>query len=130
MNSYTVWVVDDNILELKVAEKMFKKVGASSLLRTVPSGKECVDLLTCIRNEAEYPDLILLDLNMPELNGFDTLVQIRNLEKIPKHLKVIIFTNSDDIEDRSKAIKLGANDFISKPASPNDYATLLESLLE
>lgn len=77
------------------------------------SGQQALDLLTRL---AELPDLILLDLNMPGLSGFDVLTQIRQ-SVAWAHLPVVIFTTSREALDQARAVALGATAFISKPAT-------------
>lgn len=71
---------------------------------------------------SEYPTLILLDLNMPRLNGFETLAAIK--EQWP-HIPVIILTTSTHPLDREKALRLGADAFLTKP---DDFDRLTEVL--
>src|SRR5215472_4175102 len=67
-------------------------------------------------NRAEYPapDLMLLDLNMPGISGFDVLIWVRKQPGLSL-LRVIVLTTSDDVRDVNLAYQLGANSFIIKP---------------
>lgn len=73
----------------------------------------------------EHPTLILLDLNMPRMNGFETLIAIKQHWK---RLPVIILTTSDNQRDREKAMQLGADDFLTKPGDFNRLNEVLASI--
>jgi putative two-component system response regulator len=79
---------------------------------TIPSGKKLFKVLDMIK-----PDLILLDVNMPEMDGYETL---RRLKENPAHagVPVIFLTATNDIDNEPKYRALGAIDCISKPFSP------------
>lgn len=77
--------------------------------------------------EKQTPDLILLDLMLPFLNGFELLGLIRNQLKLDIPVVVISSTPLQTII--TKSLDMGANDFISKPFNPNDLLTRLEKLL-
>lgn len=84
------------------------------------NGREALQLLTA----KPYPDLIFLDLNMPVMNGFDCLQEIRrqsHLDDIP----VIIFTTTNEHSAIKRTHDLGANAFLKKP---NDFSTILNKL--
>ncbi len=75
--------------------------------------------------EAEDPDLILLDLNMPQMTGFELLGRIREFSGVP----VIFVTASGQTEDMVKALRDGADDFVSKPFSPEALLARIEASL-
>jgi methyl-accepting chemotaxis protein/CheY-like chemotaxis protein len=77
---------------------------------TVNSGKAALDLFF----QGYTPGLVLLDLNMPEMGGWDTYIRIRDLTKLHK-IPIAIYSTSDDPEDRAKAKEIGAVDFLHKP---------------
>lgn len=88
----------------------------------VGNGEEA---LAFLQNSPPYedvprPDLILLDLNLPKLTGFELLARMRahaELSAIP----VVVFTSSALAADRRKSLELGANDFITKPSNLDDF---------
>jgi methyl-accepting chemotaxis protein len=77
---------------------------------TVSSGKQALDLFF----QGYVPNLVLLDLSMPEMGGWDTFIRIRDLSKLHK-TPIAIYTASDDPKDKAKARELGAVDYIQKP---------------
>lgn len=114
-----VLYVEDEESDRFLMQRAFANVGSERVLRTVNDGKAAVDYLT---SSAEYndrkthplPTLVLLDLNLPQVNGFDVLKWIR---AHPAHtsLPVVVFTSSEREEDRTRARALGATDFVKKP---------------
>ncbi len=73
----------------------------------------------------QLPDLILLDVMMPELNGFETLKLIREISTVP----VIMLTAKSEEEDRVKGLELGADDYITKPFSPRELVSRVRAVL-
>jgi two-component system sensor histidine kinase ChiS len=104
-----ILAVDDEPMNLEVLHDFLTP--ASYEVTTVSSGEKALGLIT-----AEKYDLVLLDLLMPELSGFDVCKKIRE-QYAPHELPVIIVTARNTVEDFIKAIQYGANDFIAKPFS-------------
>lgn len=105
----TVLVVDDDLQMLKTAALLLSEQYVVSLAR---SGREALDMLC----GGERPDLILLDVRMPELDGYETIQAIHQLlgeATIP----VIFLTGLTEEEDELKGLQLGAVDYIRKPFS-------------
>ena len=76
-------------------------------------------------------DLIFLDVDMPEVNGWDTLEFINDLEELQKQdAKVVMVTGRSTDADRERANKLGAYDFVSKPFDTEEMIALMEGLIE
>jgi len=75
------------------------------------------------------PNLVLLDLNMPEMGGWDTYLRIRNLTQLHK-VAIAIYTTSDDPKDRAKAQEMGAVDFIQKPCKQRELLDRIEKILQ
>jgi len=91
---------------------------------TVNSGKEALGLFF----KGYVPHLVLLDLNMPEMGGWDTFIRIRDISKLHK-TPIAIYTTSDDPEDRAKAQELGAVDYIHKPANKKEMLERVTKLV-
>jgi DNA-binding response OmpR family regulator len=74
------------------------------------------------------PDIILSDLNVPGLDGFSFLEQVRN-SGFFKNIPFIILSGKDDIENRIKCLEAGADDFINKPFNPRELDARLKNIL-
>jgi len=107
-----VIVIDDEETVLTLTKGM---LGEEYDVSTANSGKKALNMFF----QGYIPDLVLLDLNMPEMGGWDTYLRIRDLSRLHK-TPIIIHSVSDDKEDREKARELGASDFIQKPVKKSE----------
>ena len=110
------WVIvaDDDVANLKVAGHILSK--SNMRVTALKSGQALLDYTS----ENGKPDLILLDVMMPEMNGFETLEKLRQREKLAgeEPVPVIFLTADDNDESEMKGLSLGAMDFIKKPLNP------------
>ena len=107
MSSAKILVVDDDILLLKFIEELLKDLYEVSLAK---SGRLALRYL----EKGGLPDLILLDVDMPDMDGFETLLKLQGIEagcKVP----VIYLTGLSDAESEVRGLSLGAMDYIRKP---------------
>jgi len=117
----TILVVDDQPTHLTATKAMLEK---DYQVATAKSGKEALSLFY----GGLVPNVILLDLVMPDMDGWDTyerLKSISNLHKVP----VAFFTSSDNPDDRVKAQQMGAADYISKPVNKSDLLERIRKIL-
>lgn len=116
-----ILLVDDNLANLKLASNLLKDHYKVSLTK---SGIQALEF--CEKNK---PDLILLDIEMPDMDGFETIKQLKrdpNTKKIP----VIFLTGNNDSEIEVKGFEYGAVDFIIKPFSQNSMLHRIEMHLQ
>ena len=73
----------------------------------------------------QLPDLVILDVMMPELDGFETLALLREISTVP----VIMLTVKADEDDRVRGLELGADDYITKPFSPRELTSRVRAVL-
>ncbi|MBR4759216.1 MAG: response regulator [Lachnospiraceae bacterium] len=108
-------VVDDDAMNLRTAGMILSKNGMR--VTAFKSGQLLLDYVS----QGNRPDLILLDVMMPEMDGFETIVKIRDLEKTMggEEIPVIFLTANDDESAETKGLSLGAMDFIKKPFVPD-----------
>ena len=109
-----ILIVDDDDMNLKMAEFILKKDRKDTEVLLADSGMKAVDIL-----QREPVDLVLLDFQMPIMNGLKTLELIRKREDLQK-LPVIFLTASSDRDTVVKAGMLGVADYIKKPFTPQD----------
>ena len=105
----TIVIVDDDITNLTVAENIL--AGKYNVV-TIPSGDKLFRLL-----EKLTPDLILLDIEMPGMNGYEVIKKLKDSEQT-KNITVIFLTATIDPASEVKGLSLGAHDYITKPFSP------------
>ena len=101
-----ILVVDDDLMNLKMAEHILKN---EYEVITVSSGQEALNFLA-----QDIPDMILLDLHMPELNGLETLERIHTMEHAAE-IPVVFLTADSERETEIEIFKAGAMDYIQKP---------------
>jgi CheY-like chemotaxis protein len=115
MKNGVILLVEDDELDVISIKRTVSKLGIEHTLHVAYNGKEALALLGQTSPEIK-PDVILLDLNMPKMNGVEFLKAIRKdsrLEKTP----VFIMTTSGSAEDRDRTEKLGISGYIIKPLS-------------
>jgi CheY-like chemotaxis protein len=133
----TNWIVlyaEDEVSDRMFMDRAFQKVGLGHALRTVANGQEAKDYLAGIgaygdRSEHPMPAVVLLDLKMPLVNGFELLEWVRGHPELTR-LPVVIFTSSPLPEDKARAKKLGANDYIEKPSAMGKFGDVVKRLKE
>jgi two-component system KDP operon response regulator KdpE len=113
-----ILVVDDeprmvHFIRLNLEHDGFEVVEA-------PSGSKALDRL-----RDRLPDLILLDVMMPELDGFETLRLVREISSVP----IIMLTAKGEEDDRVRGLELGADDYITKPFSPRELVSRVRAVL-
>lgn len=116
---YILYAEDDNE-DQELLRDMLKKINADVKLLTVRDGVEGLNFLRQLRSEDSYPCLIIFDINMPKLNGIETLKILKD-DVALKHLPVIIFTTATDELVKQKAKMLGAEECITKPITLQSF---------
>ncbi len=104
---FNVLVVDDIPINLTLVQKMLSKYNFA--IRTAANGQQALDAVA-----AQKPDLILLDLMLPVLDGFEVLRRLR-ADPATEDIQIVILSALNSNEDVVKGFNLGANDFIMKP---------------
>ncbi|AYB29096.1 response regulator [Chryseolinea soli] len=111
-----IMLVEDDTLDQIEVKRTLDKRHILYRLQVAKNGEEAMRLLSGepAGVSPEIPDFILLDLNMPKMNGFELLRWIRANARW-KDIKVFILTTSDEPEDKAEALRLGVSGFITKP---------------
>jgi len=124
-----VLIVEDNRADIRLIEEIFKKGKLYINLQSVENGQEAIFYLKKENQYkyTEFPDLILLDLNMPVMNGFEFLENIKQDENF-KHIPIIVMTVSKSDEDVLKSYNLHANAYIVKPVELNQFISAVQSI--
>ena len=116
--SMTVLVVDDeprlvDVVRMNLEVEGYRVVAAAS-------GMEALERL-----KQDLPDLVILDVMMPEMDGYETLRQIRDVSNVP----VIMLTVRQDEQDRIRGLEIGADDYLGKPYSPRELQSRIKAVL-
>lgn len=120
-NQPLILAVDDSPLIHRVLERRLEALRARML--TAMNGEEAMVLA-----RAEHPDLIMLDIGLPDMSGFEALSTIKNDPEI-MHIPVIILTASDSSEDKVLGFELGAVDYVTKPFDTAELQARVRSVL-
>lgn len=129
-----ILLVEDNPDDVEITLRAFRKASVANNVRVVRDGQEALDLLFrkgeySDRAEVAQPDLILLDLNLPKINGTEVLEKIRGSDEFST-MPVIVLTVSERQEDIQSSYKLGANTYITKPVGFANFVHGVEVLGE
>jgi len=115
---YKILAVDDEQRMVRFIQLNLEQDGFQVI--TAYNGKEALDQV-----RTQLPDLILLDIMMPDINGFEVLKKIREVNNVP----VIMLTAKGEEDDRIQGLELGADDYITKPFSPRELVSRIRAVL-
>lgn len=118
----TIMLVDDESTTMDVVQAYLEESGYRKFV-LVEDSREAID-----RINTEKPDIILLDLMMPKISGFEILEEVRNNAQW-RHLPVIVLTSSSDPDTKLRVLDLGATDFLAKPVDPSELALRVRNTL-
>jgi CheY-like chemotaxis protein len=126
VEKYPILLAEDNYDDIIITKRALKKGLIQNKLYTANNGEEALEFLYKRGKfvDAPRPFLILLDLNMPRVNGFDVLKIIKQDSEL-KNIPVIVLTTSNRDKDIQLAYKLGCNSYIVKPV---DYGKFVEAM--
>lgn len=122
MGNAKIMMVDDEPLNMEVLQVHLEAEGYNRFV-SVSDSKLAIEAI-----RAEAPDVLLLDLVMPEVTGFDILKQMRTDSEL-KSVPVIVLTSSEDADTKLQALQLGATDFLSKPVDASELALRMRNTL-
>ncbi len=115
----TILIAEDNSINMLLAKSIVQRILPESKCVEAKNGKEAMD-----RYKEEKPDLIFMDIQMPEMNGYETTKAIRKLET-NTHVPIIAVTAGIVSGERDKCLEAGMDDYISKPAVKADFAKMI-----
>ncbi|KAF7774510.1 hypothetical protein PCIT_a0968 [Pseudoalteromonas citrea] len=119
MSAPRILIIDDE----KFYRSLLKETFTNHTIELAHSGEEGIE-----KAQTFQPDLILLDIVMTGISGFDVCMQLRNLETM-QHTPIVFISNLTSVDGRIKAFEIGANDFICKTVHPDEIKVKIESLL-
>ena len=127
-----IMVVDDSENDITIIVRAIQRAKMRNRIVSVSDGEEAMAYLEgkgryADRREHPLPDLVLVDLKMPKVDGFELLAWIRGQPAL-KRLAVVVLTSSELLLDVSKAYELGANSFLVKPTEFEDLEAMVRTL--
>lgn len=124
--NHAIWVVDDDPDDQLLIKAAFRQLLPPIDISLLNDG---VELLETLGQTDKLPRVILLDLNMPRLNGFETLIKLRE-SNCYRTLPVVVLTTSSAPGDQQRALRLGANNFLTKPIDYNELIEVTRQIVE
>lgn len=121
MRKFKILIVDDNKVNVELIRSQLKRYDYD--LQVAYDGEEALEKI-----EKNPPDLVLLDLMMPKISGYEVCRSIKQNKKT-QFIPVIVITALQELDDKIKAIELGADDFLVKPFNKLELVTRIKSLL-
>lgn len=125
-------LVDDNRMDVELTLNAFREVGLHSTVHVVTNGPEALDYMFgkgrfSDRRKYPIPNLILLDLKMPGMDGHEVLRQIKAAQPY-RRVPVVILTSSQEDNDRAKSYDHGANSYVVKPISFDGFTKVVKQI--
>lgn len=117
-NNPKILIVDDEQLYRHLVKVNLESEGYEVI--TASNGEECLEMVA-----NRHPDLVILDIMMPKLDGFSTLDRIRQFSEVP----VIMLTGKNDEQDRVKGLNAGADDYVAKPFSATELIARVRAVM-
>ncbi|MBX9948198.1 MAG: response regulator [Candidatus Obscuribacterales bacterium] len=130
-NPVEILLVEDSPADIALTEEALKESGLENTLTIVTDGEQAIEYLSKRGKykDAESPDLILLDLNMPKKNGHEVLEVIKDNPKL-EEIPVVVLTVSEAEEDIARALGLKMNYYLNKPVNVQKLAPILTTIIE
>jgi len=121
-----IFLVDDNDGDALLIEEAFRTLGRTDhTIERARNGEEALQRLT--NEDAPRPDLVLLDINMPRMNGFEVLHSLRR-DQDDKLLNIVMLSSSDLSRDVKTALELDANAYVTKAAGFDDLLAQVDNI--
>ncbi len=124
----TIVAVDDDFEQQKILEACFRRSGNTHSLKFFSNGHDFVSWIELNTTKNDIPSLVLLDINMPGMDGFQVLKEVRKNNKLTSLPIIFMLTTSSFKDDIDKCIQNGANAYWSKPDSIAEYIEFFKKL--
>jgi CheY-like chemotaxis protein len=130
-SDFHILLIEDSRADAKIIERALRESNVAHKLTVIPDGQHALDYLFALRDNetgaGREPDLILLDLNLPGIDGCQVLSRIKG-DAYLRVFPVVILTTSHREEDILQTYMAGANTYISKPSEYTSYRDLVATL--
>lgn len=126
INTLKILFIEDDTIEVMKFNRVVSTLGQKHQINISNNGEKALAILESKEN---LPDIIILDLNMPKLNGIEFLTILKK-DPILKYIPIIILTTSSNFKDIKECYKIGVAGYIIKPLKYEDYVFKIEKLLD
>jgi CheY-like chemotaxis protein len=127
MKPVAIIMIEDDHGHARLIEKNIRRAGINNVIHHYATGAEGLAHLREKAANAETPLLVMLDLNLPDMNGIDILAQIKQHESL-KRTPVVVLTTTDDAKEIQKCYDLGCNVYMTKPVDYEQFASSIRQL--
>lgn len=124
LSDFSILLVEDSSMEVMKVRRAIDSLNITPAIKEARNGKEALEAL---KNQNNLPSLILLDLNMPKMNGIEFLTRLKACKEWV-NIPIIILTSSNCEIDISTCYKLGVSGYITKPTKYTDYLNKMKEL--
>lgn len=125
MKTLKILLIEDDMIEVMKMKRTISSLKLNHKIIEANNGEEALNIL---RKKDELPDVILLDLNMPKINGIEFL-KILKEDDVLKYIPTIILTTSSNQKDLLECYEIGVAGYVLKPLKYEDYVSKIEKLL-
>lgn len=127
-----ILLVEDSKFDIELTLHAFKEIRPETRIHIAPGGRQALEYLEgqgqyADRERFPWPDLVLLDLKMPGIDGFEVLKRVKSTP-ILKRLPIVIFTSSKEEVDRCRSYDGGANSYLLKPVDFEGFLCLIQQI--
>ena len=129
METWKILLIDDDPDDRMIIHDAMEILDSARIMKFAESGDQALRILETHASAGHLPCLIVLDLNMPKMNGTETLREIKNKKEF-NGIPVIIYSTSINSLEKEKCMQLGADDYITKPISFRESQQTAEKLLQ
>ncbi|SFS46995.1 response regulator [Halostagnicola kamekurae] len=123
----TILLVEDNPGDVRLTREAFERSTFDATIECVKNGDETLSYLDGCGDSRPYPQLLLLDLNLPKTDGFAVLEELRRNDERPR-IPVLVLTSSNADEDVLRSYELSANAYLTKPDCPEEFIEMVETI--
>ena len=127
MNEINILLIEDNEGDILLTLEAFEESKIVNNIKTIKDGKLAINYLESISKKTDAPHLILLDINLPKINGHEVLTYIKNDDR-HKRIPVIMLTTSSSQTDILKSYNNHANCYITKPVDVSDFMAAIAKI--
>ncbi|GGI56179.1 response regulator [Winogradskyella haliclonae] len=126
MNNLNILLIEDDQIEILKFERILSTISKNHKQHNETNGEAALQYLKTTKN---FPDLILLDLNMPKMNGLEFLKILKSDDGF-HHIPVVVLTTSNNKEDIKEAYRIGIAGYVMKPLKYEAYTSQLKTIIE
>ena len=124
-----ILLVEDNPGDVRLVEVALRELSTDTELDVATDGNQALETLSGGLRDESVPDLVLLDLNLPRMGGFEFLDEIQDQPALAR-IPILVLTSSNACEDVAESYERAANAYLTKPTDPAEYIEMVETVAD